>query len=120
MSPLPQGVRVLGKIRHRELPGYCEDFCLQRLDALAAGLSIIATEATAAPNLILRGAEGLAIPVGDVEALRDALQRFIASPDDIKSMSPAARRCAERYSWDACGDRRVDLLLDVARSSRFS
>lgn len=124
IPPLP-GLRVMGKKPHRELPGllsqcdvlvlpsYFEGFGLVLLEALAAGMPIIATDATAAPDLITNGVEGYVIPAGNVEALRDALQRFIHSPGDLAHMSPAARRCAECYSWEAYGDRWVNLLQQV-------
>ena len=125
IPPLP-GLRLIGKVPHRELPGllrqcdvlvlpsYFEGLAQVQLEALASGLPIIATEATGAPDLITNGVEGYTIPTGDGEALRVALQRFIAAPDDLLHMSPAARRCAERYSWDAYGDRWMDLLRQVA------
>ena len=57
-----------------------------------------------------RWVEGYIIPAGDAVALQDAMQRFIASPGDLATMSLAARRCAERYSWDAYGDRWMEIL----------
>jgi len=88
------------------------------LEALAAGMPIIASDATAAPDLITAGVEGYLVPVGDVDALREAMNRFVDSPKDLASMTQAARLCAERYSWDAYGDRWVDLLHQVAQCSR--
>jgi glycosyltransferase involved in cell wall biosynthesis len=77
-------------------------------------LPIIATAASGAPDLITDSVEGYVVPVGDAEALRIAMERFILSPGDLARMSPAARRCAERHSWDAYGDRWMDLLREVA------
>lgn len=125
LIPRSPGLRVLGKVPHCELPAllrkcdvlvlpsYFEGFGLVLLEALASGLPIIATEATAAPDLITNGVEGYIIPVGDLEALRDALLKFINLPDDLARMSRAARRCAERYSWDAYGDRWLNILQQV-------
>jgi glycosyltransferase involved in cell wall biosynthesis len=125
LIPPLSGLKVIGKVPHSELPGllrqcdvlvfpsYFEGFGLVLLEAMAAGLPIIATDATAAPDLITNGVEGYVIPVGDVDALRQALERFILSPADLTRMSPAARQCAERYSWDAYGDRWVNMLQQV-------
>ena len=125
IPPLP-GLRLLGKVPHRELPGllreadvfvfpsYFEGFGLVLLEALATGLPVIATEATAAPDLIADGVEGYIVPTGNVEALRNALGRFIERPDDLGPMSVAARLCAERHSWDAYGNRWAELLRQVA------
>jgi starch synthase len=125
ISKLP-GLRVVGKVPHRELPAllrqcdvlvlpsYFEGFGLVLLEALAAGMPIIASDATAAPDLITAGVEGYLVPVGDVDALREAMKRFVDSPKDLAPMTQAARLCAERYSWDAYGDRWVGLLHQVA------
>jgi glycosyltransferase involved in cell wall biosynthesis len=126
LVPQLRGLRLVGKVPHRELPellrqcdvlvfpSYFEGFGLVLLEALAAGLPIIATEATAAPDLINDSIEGLIVPTGDPEALREALLRLITSPDDLAAMSLAARRCAERYTWEAYGNRWVELLAQVA------
>src|SRR5580704_16102944 len=41
------------------------------------------------------------------------MQRFVDSPENLGPMSAAARRCAERHSWDEFGDRWVDILRQV-------
>lgn len=125
LIPRLPGLRVVGKVPHCELaavlqqcdvfvfPSYFEGFGLVLLEALAAGLPVIATDATAAPDLITEGREGHVIPVGDAHALREALRHFMNSPDDLPHMSRAARQCAERYSWDAYGERWINLLRQV-------
>jgi glycosyltransferase involved in cell wall biosynthesis len=91
-----------------------EGFGLVLLEALAAGMPIIGSDATGAPDLITDGVEGYVIGVGDTESLRDKLLRFIASPSDLARMSAAARLCAERHSWDAYGDRWTAILRQVS------
>jgi starch synthase len=125
IRPLP-GLRIIGKVPRHELPNllhqcdvlvlpsYFEGFPLVQLEALASGLPIIGTEATGAPDLITDGVEGYVTEVGDAEALRDKLSKFIASPSDLTNMSMAARHCAERYSWDAYGDRWTSILRQAA------
>jgi starch synthase len=126
LIPELPGLRVVGRRQHRELPGmlrqcdvlvlpsYFEGFGAVLLEAMATGLPIIATDSTAAPDLIANGVEGYVIPTGNVEALKTAMARFIDSPDKVALMSRAARRCAERYSWDAYGDRWMNILRQVA------
>jgi starch synthase len=96
------------------LPSYFEGFGLVLLEALAAGMPIIASDATAAPDLITAGVEGYLVPVGDVDALREVMKRFVDSPKDLAWMAQAARLCAEQHSWDAYGDRWMSLLQQVA------
>ena len=125
LIPSLPGLRLVGKVPHRELPGllsqcdvlvfpsYFEGLAQVQLEGMAAGLPIIGTKASGAADLITDGVEGYIIPVGDADALRDAMQRFIKCPDDLARMSPAARLTAERHSWDAYGDRWMDLLRQV-------
>jgi len=131
IEPLP-GLRVLGKVSPLELqgvlrqcdvlvfPSYFEGLAQVQLEALAAGLPIIATDASGAGDLIADAKEGYIIPVGDAEALHEAMLNFIKSPADLAVMSPAARLCAERYSWEAYGDRWRDLLDHVVHSNNSS
>jgi starch synthase len=126
LIPRLKGLRVLGKVPHRELPeilrqcdvlvfpSYFEGFGLVLLEALASGLPIISTEATAAPDLITNGVEGYIIPVGDREALRDSLQQFISGSADLRAMSQAARSTAERFSWHQYGNLWINLLTQIS------
>ena len=125
LVPVLPGLRVIGRVPHSDLPAilsqcdvlvlpsYFEGFGAVLLEAMASGLPIIATDSTAAPDLITNGVEGYVIPTGSAEALREAMQRFVRFPGDLAPMSRAARRCAERYSWDAYGDRWMGILQQV-------
>ena len=93
-------------------PSYCDGFALVLLEALASGMPIISTEATAAPDLIEEGVEGFLIQSGDLDALRQAMKFCADNPDKIKVMGEAARRCAERFSWDSYGDRWQQILKE--------
>ena len=122
LLPSLPGLEFIGKRPHEELPdllrecdvlvlpSFCEGFGLVLLEALASGLPVITTEATAGPDLIEDGVEGLLIPSGDLNALCQALQFFVDQPELLETMSAAARRCAEKYTWDAYGDRWNQLL----------
>jgi glycosyltransferase involved in cell wall biosynthesis len=122
LVPRLPGLRLIGKVPHKGIPAllnqcdvlvfpsYFEGLAQVQLEALACGLPIIATQASGATELITNGAQGYIVPVGDVEALQEAMGNFIASPDELARMSPAARVCAERFSWEAYGNRWTDLL----------
>ena len=124
IRPCP-GLKVIGKVPHKELPelirgcdalvfpSYCEGFGLVLLEALASGKPIITTDATAGPDLIKDGVEGRLIRSGNLEELCDAMRWFAECPEKMAMMSIAARRCAERFSWDAYGDRWEKILDEV-------
>jgi glycosyltransferase involved in cell wall biosynthesis len=83
------------------------------LEALASGLPIITTDATAGPDLIEDGVEGRLIPSGDLEALCETMRSFVFHRDELSKMSIAARRRAEGLSWDNYGGRWQKLLKEV-------
>lgn len=126
LIPELPGLKFLGKRPHQELPellrqcdvlvfpSYCEGFALVLLEALASGMPIITTEATAGPDLIQDGTEGRLIPAGDLDALTSAMQDLASDPDKLERMSQAARLTAEKFSWDAYGDRWQQILRDNA------
>jgi alpha-maltose-1-phosphate synthase len=124
LIPKLPGLYVKGKYPFEELPdlmrqcdvlvfpSYCEGFALVLLEALASGMPIISTEATAAPDLIENGKEGLLIQSGDLDALCQTMKVCADNPDKLKVMGEAARRCAERFSWDSYGDRWQQILKE--------
>ena len=62
-------------------------------EAMAAGLPVVASEAAAsATDLVRPGENGFVVPVGDVGALRGALERLLADPDLRMRMGRASRR----------------------------
>lgn len=126
LIPELPGLKVMGKFHRQDLPNllrqcdvlafpsYCEGFGLVLLEALASGMPIITTDATAGPDLIQDGVEGQLIPTGDLDALCEAVRNLAREPDKLERMAHAARRCAERFSWEAYGDRWQQILQDNA------
>lgn len=112
-----ENIEIIGKVPHIEMPeliqrhdvfvfpSYFEGFALVILEAMASGLPVITTTATAGPDIIENGIEGFIIEPGDKEGLTAAIQFFIDNPSQIEIMGRAARKKAELYSWDAYGDR---------------
>ncbi len=88
------------------LPSLEEGFPLALLQAMAAGLPVVATHQTGAGEAITAGGEGLIVPSRDVDALADALDRLIGSPEQRQAMGIAARkRVTAGFSWEAYGER---------------
>lgn len=120
------GLRVLGQVPHADVPGllartdvlvlpsFIEGFGLVILEALAAGLPCIATPHTGAADLPQGGAFGRTVPVGSVEALRDALEHYVQNPPDRAAVRAACTFLRDEFSWTAYGDRWARLLRDSA------
>ena len=80
-------------------PSFFEGFGLVLLEAMACGLPAIATEATAGPD-ILTPSCGRLIPIGDREALIEALLWFSQNRSRLPGLRAAARLQAQRCSWE--------------------
>jgi alpha-maltose-1-phosphate synthase len=99
------GACSLGALRTRYqaadafvFPSFFEGFGLVLLEAMACGLPVVTTEATAGTD-ILSDKTGRVFQTGDVDALVDSLRWFAANRDQSRSMRPAARATAEACSW---------------------
>jgi glycosyltransferase involved in cell wall biosynthesis len=70
------------------------------LDAMAAGLPVIATRQTAAPDLIDDGCEGFIVPFRSPDAIVARLETLHQDPELLRAMSAQARERAQRHDWD--------------------
>ncbi len=68
------------------LPSHGEGFPMSVLEAMSAGLPVVATRVGAVPEMIEEGTGGLLIPPRDPEALARALSFLIARPSLRKKM----------------------------------
>ena len=73
-----------------------ESFGLAVLEALAAGTPVVVPDGGAAPELVVPGAGAIAAP--RAEAFADGVLEVLGRPAAARRL--AARRRAERYSWD--------------------
>ncbi len=76
-----------------------EGISISILEAMAAGLPVVATRVGGNPLLVAEDSTGLLVPPGDAEALGRALEHLARSTDDRHRMGSAAReRARERFS----------------------
>ncbi|NQT15303.1 MAG: glycosyltransferase family 4 protein [Planctomycetes bacterium] len=80
-------------------PSYFEGFGLVITEAMACGLPVITTEATAGPD-ILDESTGRVLPTGDVDSMVESLRWFAAHRDRLPAMKQAARAKAETCTWE--------------------
>ncbi|MGJ7457476.1 glycosyltransferase family 4 protein [Halomonas sp. RA08-2] len=65
------------------------------LEAMAMGRPIITTDAPGCRETVIEGENGFLVPVKSVEALAEAMQRFVDQPDLVARMGQRSRAIAE-------------------------
>lgn len=85
--------RVLAASTVFLLPSASESFGLAALEAMSAGVVVVATDQGGLREVVRPGETGLLAPVGDIEALTDAVGRVIADADLRRALSLRARAC---------------------------
>jgi glycosyltransferase involved in cell wall biosynthesis len=72
------------------------------LEAMAAGLPILATRISGSEELVVDRENGLLVAVDDIPAMAEALQLIIADPETRCRMGQASRhRIEQHYSWQS-------------------
>jgi glycosyltransferase involved in cell wall biosynthesis len=80
------------------LPSFKEGFSLVVLEALAAGLPLVATAVGGTPEAIEHGHSGVIVPPGDDAALVEAVARLVDNTDQRARMAGEAVRRAQRFN----------------------
>ena len=106
-------VIFVGTVKEEDLPRYyksshiyCspaigkESFGIVLLEAMAAGLPIVASNIEGYSNVVTHGQEGLLFPTKDIKSLTDALILLIRNPLLRDTLSERGNIMVERYEWD--------------------
>lgn len=91
------------------LPSIEEGFGMVLLQAMAAGLPVVASTATGAPDV--PAARPLLVPPADSEALADALAEVLANPDNRGEAGRAA--VAQGFTWAEHGQRALAIYREL-------
>jgi glycosyltransferase involved in cell wall biosynthesis len=89
--------RLAGEYRRADvfcLPSRQEGFGIVFLEAMAAGLPIVAARTAAVPEVVPDGECGILVSAGNPDELAVALDRLLSSPEERRRMGEAGRRRA--------------------------
>jgi glycosyltransferase involved in cell wall biosynthesis len=113
--PRPAAMARLAEADVFCLPSIYEGLPLAILEAMAAGLPVVATAVSGNPEAVEDGVTGLLVPAENATALADALIALLADPERRRAMSEAARaRIAERFSIGLVAAEHLALLRGLA------
>jgi glycosyltransferase involved in cell wall biosynthesis len=81
------------------MPSLEEGFPIAALEAMAAGLPVVASSVGGVPELVVDGKTGWLVPPGDAEALAARLRLLLRSPEERLTMGAKARaRVRDHFS----------------------
>lgn len=92
-------------------PSVTETFGNVTLEAMAAGVPVVAARATGAVDLVVEGETGFLVPATDVNAYADAIARLVADPALKARMGSAGHARAAGYRWDSVNQAVLDAYL---------
>jgi glycogen synthase len=119
-------VRFQGLVAHAEVPAWLaaadvlvlpsvyEELGSVLLEAMAAGLPVVASAVGGIPEAL--GAAGRLVPPHDPAALAGAVDELLDDPALAARLGEAARRRATAFSWDALAGRVLEVYREVVGS----
>lgn len=99
--PLGQVHEYLARSAVYCMPTKLEPFGVAFLEALAAGLPVVALRLGAAPDFVIDGKTGTLVEHGDIEGLAQALISLLGDPEKCQEYAENGRALVkEKYNWD--------------------
>ncbi len=113
---IPRGLRedvlFAGRVDQEDLPRYYhsadvfvspalggESFGIVLIEAMSAGVPVVASGIPGYASVIDDGRDGLLFPAGDASALATTLAGLVDTPARRKALADGARQSAERFDW---------------------
>lgn len=122
-------VRFAGAVPFSEMPRYlgCADvFCRPSrsegfgnvfLEAMAAGIPVVATAVGGILDFLRDGENGLAARPDAPEDIAEKIGRLLDDPRLRERLAAAGRKTGERYGWDGIAEKFGRIFRDLARRS---
>jgi len=94
-------------------PSAIETFGLVVVEAMAAGLPVVASRVGGVRDVVAEGRTGYTFEVGDIAAMVEGVRQIASSRERIAEMGRAARAFAETQTWPAMMDEVIELYANL-------
>ncbi|TMQ62091.1 MAG: glycosyltransferase family 4 protein [Candidatus Eisenbacteria bacterium] len=95
-----------------------ESFGIVLLEAMAAGVAIVATDLPGYRTVLTPGAQGLAVPPRNSDQLRRALETVLGSQDLRREMGARGVETSRRYAWPLIVEKLEEIYRVVLGGAR--
>jgi phosphatidylinositol alpha-mannosyltransferase len=82
-----------------------ESFGIVLVEAMAAGVPVVASDIAGYREVVRDGVDGLLVPPGDPNALAAAIRRVLSEPELAATLRAAGRARAKAFSWQVVAPR---------------
>jgi len=101
------------------LPSYREGFPRSIIEAMSAGLPVVATDIRGCREAVIHGETGLIVPSKNTAALATAVGRLLANPEEAAAMGRAGRERAVRlYDYHSVQRNFVAFVSEIVRQHK--
>jgi glycosyltransferase involved in cell wall biosynthesis len=111
----PDARALLADYEFAVLPSHAEGLPNAVLEAMAAGLPIVATRVGGVPEVLADDLAGILVPPHDPAALAAAIERLAGDPELRRAMGAEGRRAAGRLSMEECAARHEAVYRTLLR-----
>jgi glycosyltransferase involved in cell wall biosynthesis len=94
-------------------PSVKEGWGLAVLEALAAGLPVLASDLPVFREYLVDGVSALLPPVGDADGITAAMVRLVDDPELRQRLVEGGRAILPRYTWSASAARHREVYADL-------
>lgn len=99
-------------------PSVTEAFGNVTLEAMAAGVAVVAANATGARTLVADGVTGRLIEPRDIKGYADAIEGYANDRAALRCAGIAGRAASLAYDWDAINQKVVDVYQSLVATAR--
>lgn len=131
--PIQSRVHMMGKVSDEALPTFHqaadifispatgqESFGIVLVEAMSAGLPIVASNIAGYREVARDGVEALLVSPANPEALAEGVTRLLDQPDLARDLGRRAELRSRAFAWDGIVDRLEEIYVELAGTSEHA